>query len=75
MPRRDGTGPPGEGGPGTGRGMGRGKGAGRMGGTRPSSGQGGECMCPNCGTTVPHQAGSPCNQIICPKCGTSMVRK
>lgn len=74
MPRRDGTGPPGGGG--TGRGMGRGgRSAGRMGGNRPGTGQGGKCVCPSCGNAVPHQAGSPCNQIICPKCGTSMVRK
>jgi Zn finger protein HypA/HybF involved in hydrogenase expression len=46
-----------------------------MGGNRPGAGPGGECICPNCGTIVPHQVGAPCNRIICPKCGTSMVRK
>jgi len=77
MPRGDGTGPPGGGGPGTGRGMGmgRGMGRGRMGGTRPGAGPCGECVCPSCGTTVPHQVGAPCYQMVCPNCGTSMVRK
>jgi len=77
MPRGDGTGPPGGGGPGTGRGMGRGgggRGGGRMGGNRPGAGSGGECVCPNCGNTVPHQVGSPCYQISCPKCSTAMTR-
>ena len=77
MPRGDGTGPPGGGGPGTGGGMGMGAGGGRgrMGGTRPGAGPGGECVCPSCGTTAPHQAGVPCYQMSCPNCGTSMVRK
>ena len=77
MPRGDGTGPPEGGGPGTGRdmGMGSGGGRGRMGGTRPGSGPGGECVCPSCGATVPHQAGVPCYQVECPNCSTAMVRK
>ena len=75
MPRGDGTGPPGGGGPGTGRGMGGSGGRGRMEGNKPGAGPGGECVCPSCGTTAPHQAGVPCYQIECPKCGTSMVRK
>jgi hypothetical protein len=76
MPRGDGTGPPGGSGPGTGRGIGRGdRGTGRTGGNRPGAGPGGDCLCPNCGTTVPHQVGTPCNQISCPKCSTAMVRK
>jgi hypothetical protein len=77
MPRGDGTGPPGGSGPGTGSGGGRsrGGGMGRMGGTRPGAGPGGECICPSCRTTTPHQAGVPCYQIMCPKCGTSMLRK
>jgi Zn finger protein HypA/HybF involved in hydrogenase expression len=48
---------------GTGRGGGRGL------------GPGGECVCPNCGNVVPHQAGQPCNQMSCPKCGIRMVKK
>ena len=75
MPRGDGTGPLGGGGPGTGRGTGRGGGRGRMGGTKPGAGPAGECVCPSCDTTIPHQVGLPCYQVECPKCGASMVRK
>jgi len=74
MPRGNGTGPFGSG-PGTGRGLGRGGGRGKMGGNRPGAGPGGECICPACGATVPHQAGLPCFLVNCPKCGTKMVRK
>ncbi|MBU4450140.1 MAG: hypothetical protein KKE35_02475 [Actinobacteria bacterium] len=74
MPRGDGTGPAGQGPPGTGRGTGAGRGQriGRMGGQ--SAGPGGNCVCPSCGTKVAHEAGSPCYNISCPKCGTKMVR-
>ena len=76
MPRGDGTGPGCGSGPGTGRGMGGGgRGAGRMGGNRPGAGSCGECVCPNCGAVVPHQAGVPCYQVSCPQCNTAMVRK
>lgn len=68
MPRGNGTGPPGGGG------SGRGGRAGRMGGTRPGAGPGGDCICPNCGAKVPHQAGTPCYKLSCPKCGTKMAR-
>lgn len=71
MPRGDGTGPFGEG-PGTGGGGGRGRG--RMGGNRPGAGPSGQCVCPSCGATVPHEAGVPCYSIDCPKCGTKMAR-
>ena len=77
MPGKDGTGPFGKG-PGTGGGRGFGGGGGgqgRMGGTRPGAGPGGECVCPACGTTVPHQMGNPCYEQKCPQCGGSMVRK
>ncbi|MGB9596944.1 MAG: hypothetical protein ACPL7B_11750 [Candidatus Poribacteria bacterium] len=75
MPRGDGTGPRGMG-PGTGRGMGRQSGGrlGRMGGNRAGAGPDGNCVCPSCGTMIPHQAGVPCFQHKCPKCGTNMVR-
>lgn len=71
MPQRDGTGPSEGGGPGTGRGGGRG----RMRGTKSGAGPGGECVCPSCGTTAPHQVGLPCYLTECPKCGTSMERR
>lgn len=38
-------------------------------------GPGGECVCPVCGTSVPHQAGQPCYQVTCPKCGARTIRK
>ncbi len=77
MPRGDGKGPPGGSGPGTGRGRGQGRdvGMGRNQGTRPGAGAGGNCLCPSCGATTPHQAGMPCNRIKCPQCGASMVRE
>ncbi len=72
MPRGDGTGPLG---PGMGRGMGRGGGRGRMGGNRPGAGPGGNCICPNCHTKVPHQAGVPCYSLKCERCGAPLVRE
>ncbi|MEW5950204.1 MAG: hypothetical protein AB1711_12460 [Thermodesulfobacteriota bacterium] len=72
MPMGDGTGPAGKG-PGTGRGLGRGGGRGRGGGL--GLGPGGECVCPSCGRTAPHQPGVPCNTIKCPNCGGQMTRK
>ncbi|MFA5043016.1 MAG: hypothetical protein WC381_04070 [Kiritimatiellia bacterium] len=63
-------------GPGTGRGMGgmgQGQGRGRMGGF--GLGAGGNCVCPNCGKTAPHQQGLPCTQVKCPGCGAAMTRE
>ncbi len=78
MPRGDGTGPTGQG-AGTGRGARAGRGLGRSGGQGRMGGQGlgpgGNCVCPSCGTIVPHEAGTPCYDISCPKCGTKMVRQ
>jgi hypothetical protein len=77
MPRRDGTGPAGQG-PGTGRGMGgggQGAGRGQKGGNRAGKGPGGFCLCPNCGEKVNHQVGKPCYEMLCPKCGALLIRE
>ena len=73
MPRGDGTGPAGQG-PGTGRGMGAGQGQamGRGGGF--ALGPGGNCVCPSCGATAPHQRGTQCYKIKCPNCGAALTR-
>ncbi|RLA94249.1 MAG: hypothetical protein DRG55_01350 [Deltaproteobacteria bacterium] len=72
MPRGDGTGPPG----GLGRGSGRGRGGrGWSRGMGRGLGPGGQCVCPQCGASVPHKPGVPCFQVPCPKCGTPMLRK
>lgn len=73
MPGKDGTGPNGMGTIGGGGGRARGGGRGRMGGF--SAGPGGECICPSCGKTVSHSAGTPCSSQTCPACGTVMTRK
>jgi hypothetical protein len=81
MPRRDGTGPRGQG-PGTGRGMGRSRGGGS---SRPgrgrgmgggfAAGPGGYCICPSCGQRVIHEVSIPCYEQRCPRCGTAMTRE
>jgi len=50
-------------------------GRGRMRGTRPGAGPGGACVCPSCGTTLPHHVGVPCYHLECPHCASAMVRK
>jgi hypothetical protein len=72
MPRGFGRGSSGSG---RGAGQGSGRGGGNMGGGRMNAGPGGECVCPSCGATAPHQAGVPCYQTRCPKCGITMARK
>lgn len=73
MPYKDGTGPIGQG-PISRRGAGAGSGRGRMGGSAAGAGAGGYCVCPQCGTKVAHQQGTPCYSIRCPQCGTRMTR-
>ena len=63
---------------GMGRGKGRGQGIGRGGqgqgrGGGSGLGPGGDCRCPNCGYTMPHQAGVSCYQQTCPKCGSNKI--
>jgi len=48
-------------------------GRGQMGGSK-AAGPGGQCICSNCKTTVPHQIGVPCYIQTCPKCGAKMTR-
>jgi hypothetical protein len=64
MPKGNGTGP-----------IGQGAGRGAMGGNRPGSGVGGNCVCPSCGAKVSHQRGLPCYSVTCPKCGVKMVKE
>ncbi|MBN2331563.1 MAG: hypothetical protein JXO49_04635 [Deltaproteobacteria bacterium] len=64
MPRGDGLGPP----------SGGRRGKGMMGGPL-AAGPGGQCVCPQCKTRVPHLAGRPCYEINCPECGTRMIRE
>lgn len=59
MPFGDGTGS-------IGKGIGRQRGKRHMGPVK-------NCVCPNCGTKIPHQRGIPCSTVNCPKCGTRMV--
>jgi len=37
-------------------------------------GNGGQCVCPKCGTKVAHQHGARCMETECPECGTKMFR-
>jgi cation diffusion facilitator family transporter len=35
----------------------------------------GECVCPQCGYTTPHQKGVPCSSLQCPNCKINLERK
>jgi len=35
----------------------------------------GNCICPGCSATVPHQAGIPCRETRCPSCNKPMLRE
>lgn len=53
-----------------------GRGAGQgIGEPRVGDGGAGICVCPECGTEVKHDRGTPCNEIKCPKCGVPMKGK
>jgi hypothetical protein len=41
---------------------------------KSGAGPGGTCVCPACGTKVPHAAGEPCTNLYCPACGSQMIR-
>lgn len=72
MPLKDGSGPP-KGGKGRGGSVSAGGSGGRMGGDY-AAGPEGKCMCLNCGATVLHSRGVPCNGMVCPDCGSKMTR-
>lgn len=55
------------------KGMSAGMGRGRMGGS--GAGPSGNCICPKCGFSAPHQRGVPCAEMKCQKCGVALVRE
>jgi uncharacterized Zn finger protein (UPF0148 family) len=34
----------------------------------------GFCVCPQCGYSEPHRAGTPCRTVYCPECNLPLVR-
>lgn len=38
-------------------------------------GSGGTCICPKCGTSIPHRPGVPCQNEKCPQCSAKMLRE
>ena len=38
-------------------------------------GGGGNCVCPQCGYSVSHEAGTPCKTMFCPVCNVSLHRR
>jgi len=67
-----------QGGKGGGRGGGGGQGRGQGGGMGKGGGRGigpgGNCVCPKCAASIPHERGIPCYDVKCPQCGTAMIR-
>jgi len=51
---------------------GRGDGIG-VGGSPQQDGGTDQCVCPECGVTVDHERGLPCNKVKCPECGSTMM--
>lgn len=51
--------------------MPKGQGQGKNG---PKQGEGGpaQCVCPECGATLPHTVDTPCISVECPECGVAM---
>jgi len=43
-------------------------------GKRRSGSTAGVCACPQCGYSIPHQAGTPCQSLLCPVCKVPLVR-
>lgn len=43
--------------------------------SRSDSGPSGNCICPQCGATIPHQRGTPCTRLTCSQCGCTMIRQ
>ena len=54
---------------------GYGRGFGGRGRHRKGMGKAGNCVCPKCDYTTPHQMGRPCNSMLCPQCNIRMVRE
>jgi len=38
-------------------------------------GEGGNCLCLNCGKKILHPDGIPCRDLYCPECGEKMIRE
>jgi len=54
------------------KGYGSSHGAGRG---QQGKGDGGFCVCPQCGYSTRHEAGIPCKTVFCPDCNVSMHRR
>ncbi|HET6461102.1 MAG TPA: hypothetical protein VFG29_09990 [Syntrophales bacterium] len=72
MPKRDGTGPRGQG---AGRGQKRGMDMASDSCVRSGAGFSGYCICPNCGLKISHTPAQPCSKETCPECWSRMMRE